>query len=96
MQGFLTQGLLRMNRAISVSLLFPNNKLEAVALSEVLSIIEPYINPRTQSKAMGLAFSILYAPEFASYLINVYNKENIKQIKLEILLLFIFIISQSI
>ena len=92
MKGVLIQGALRMNRVIAISLLCPNNKLVAVACSEIGSVIFPYINPLTQGQALGIGYSIIYAPQFANYLINLYTKKNILIIRVEIILITILII----
>ena len=93
MQGIALQGLLRMNRAMILSSLFPENQVGAIAGSEIISLIGPYLNPKTSSDALGLAFAILYTPDFSSYFLDLYTKKNLIYLHTEILvtLLFIFL-----
>ncbi len=93
MHGIALQGLLRMNRAMILSTLFPENQVGAIAGSEIISLIGPYINPKTSSDALGLAFAILYTPDFSSYFLDLYTKKNLIYLQTEILvtLLFIFL-----
>lgn len=93
MQGIALQGLLRMNRAMILSSLFPENQVGAIAGSEIISLIGPYLNPKTSSDALGLAFAILYTPDFSSYFLDLYTKKNLIYLQTEILvtLLFIFL-----
>ena len=93
MHGIALQGLLRMNRAMILSSLFPENQVGAIAGSEIISLIGPYLNPKTSSDALGLAFAILYTPDFSSYFLDLYTKKNLIYLQTEILvtLLFIFL-----
>lgn len=92
MHGITLQGLLRMNRAIILTSLVPDHKITALAGSEILSVIGPYINPKTTTQALGFAFAILYTPEFSSYFLDLYTKKNLIYLQTEILVTFLFII----
>ena len=61
MHGIALQGLLRMNRAMILTTLVPEHKIAAIAGSEILSVLGPYINPKTSQDALGFAFAILLA-----------------------------------
>ena len=63
-----------MNRVIALNLLIPNHPIIVTASSEIVSILGPYINPKTQLDALATAFAILYVPEYTSYLLNIYTK----------------------
>ena len=91
MHSIVYQGLLRINRVVALNLLIPNHPLAVTASSEIISILGPYINPKTQAHALGVAFAILYTPEFTKYLLDIYTKKNLVDIQLEICLLLLFI-----
>jgi len=92
MHGIALQGLLRMNRAMILTNLVPEHKIAAIAGSEILSIIGPYINPKTSQDALGLAFAILYTPDFSSYFLDLYTKKNLIYLQTEIFVTLVFII----
>lgn len=92
MHSIVYQGILRMNRAIALNILIPNNELIVTASSEIISVLGPYINPKTRQEAIGIGFAILYASDFSSYILNIYTKNNLVDIQKEIILLLLFII----
>lgn len=92
MHAIALQGLLRMNRAMILTTLFPEHQLGAIAGSEIISLVGPYINPKTSSDALGFAFAILYTPDFSSYFLDLYTKKNLIYLQTEILVTFLFII----
>ncbi len=85
------QGLLRMNRVIALNLLIPNHPLIVTGSCEIISILGPYINPKTQFEALNLAFAILYTPDFSSYFLDIYTKKYLVDIQVEICVLLLFI-----
>jgi len=91
MHTVIYQGLLRFNRVVALNLLIPNHLLAVTASSEIISIIGPYINPKTRLQAFNIAFAILYTPEFSSYFLDIYTKKYLVDIQIEIYLLLIFI-----
>ncbi len=91
MHGIALQGLLRMNRAMILTSLFPENQVGAIAGSEIISVIGSYINPKTGSDALGFAFAILYTPDYSSYFLDLYTKKNLIYLQTEILVTFLFI-----
>ena len=96
MHGIALQGLLRMNRAMILTTLFPENQISAIAGSEIVSLIGPYINPKTSSNALGLTFAILYIPDYSSYFLDLYTKKNLIYLQSEILVTFLFIILSNV
>jgi hypothetical protein len=92
MYGIALQGLLRMNRAMIITTLCPEHKVVAIAGSEIISLIGPYINPRTSTDVLGLAFAILYTPDYTKYFFDFYTKKNIVYLQTEILTTFLFIL----
>lgn len=92
MHGIALQGLLRMNRAMILTTLVPDHKIAAVAGSEILSVLGPYINPKTSQDALGFAFAILYTSDFTSYFLDLYTKKNLIYLQTEIFVTLVFII----
>lgn len=85
-------GILRANRMIVFNLLLPDHPVVASISSEVISVVGPYINSRTQFEALNLAFAILYTPELSLYFLNLYTKKDKINIQVEISLLIFSII----
>jgi hypothetical protein len=92
MHSIAYQGILRMNRAIALNILIPNNLLVVTASSEIISVLGPYINPKTRQEVIGTCYAIIYAPKFSKYILDIYTKKNLVDIQKEIILLLIFII----
>ena len=67
-------GLIRTNRAISACLLFPENPIKAIAISETISVISPLLDPYLLSRILGALFAIIYQPHFAYYYIKKYHE----------------------
>lgn len=91
MHSIAYQGILRFNRVVALNLLIPNHPLIVTASSEIISILGPYINPRTQYDALNLGFAILYTREISSYFLDIYTKKNLVDIKVEICILLLVI-----
>tara|TARA_B100001093_G_C26736695_1_gene974763 strand:- start:934 stop:1233 length:300 start_codon:yes stop_codon:yes gene_type:complete len=91
MHSVIYQGLLRFNRVVALNLLIPNHPLAVTASSEIISILGPYINPKTRLQALNIAFAILYTPEFSSYFLDIYTKKYLVDLQIEICLLLLFI-----
>ena len=85
--------LLRVNRAISASLLFPEHYLQAIATSEIVSVIVPFLNPELYSKILALSIILMYNPSFVWFYIK--NNENIerKYYDAELCFSFFFIVT---
>ena len=87
--------ILRLNRAIACTLLIPEHPIYAVAISEIGSVILPFMNILNYRKFIVLTIAIMYAPNFANAIISLNNMNNYSYQEKEILLLLFFIISIS-
>lgn len=87
--------LIRANRAIAVSLIFPENPLHVIAVSEVISVIGPILKPDLFPRILGTIMAMMYQPYFANYYIKKYHELNNLHNQAEIcsLLLFISVLS---
>ena len=82
--------LIRTNRAIAASLIYPEHPIQAIAISEVISVLGPFLNPNMYNKIIGIMFAIMYMPNYSSYFLNYYYKQNLLYDQAE---LFVFIMS---
>ena len=62
--------LIRSSRTIAASLIFPENPLPAIAISEVISVIGPILKPDLFPRILGTIMAIMYQPYFANYYIK--------------------------
>jgi hypothetical protein len=85
--------LVRTNRAIAASLIYPENPILAVAASETVSVIVPLLNPKKYSKMMAHIIVLLYNPNFASLILESYQNSDIIYYRSEICLLLLFCIT---
>ena len=88
--------LIRCNRAIVATFIYPNHPIIAISISEIISVIAPILNPNTLKKINGLILTIIYAPTFSHAIFNIYKNDNINKNKTELLLLIIFIFTNLI
>ena len=82
--------LVRINRAISCSLIIPNHVLEAIALSEIISVSSPIFNSKNLSRCIAHILTFIYSPNFAWYILKNYEKKDILYHQSEICLLLLF------
>ena len=87
--------LIRTNRAIAASLIYPQHPIKAIAISEVISIIGPFLNPNMYNKIIGIMFTIMYMPNYSSYFLNYYYKQNLLHDQAEICSLLLFVLIMS-
>ena len=85
--------LVRTNRALAASLMYPENPILAVAASEIVSVIVPLLNPKKYSKMMAHIIALLYNPNFASLILESYQNSDIIYYRSEICLLLLFCIT---
>ena len=85
--------LVRTNRAIAASLIYPENPVLAVAASEIVSVIVPLLNPKKYSKIMAHIIALIYNPNFASSILESYQNSDIIYYKSEICFLLLFCIT---
>ena len=82
--------LLRINRALASSLILPNEPIKAIALSETISLIGPFLNPYVYKKIINVITTLLFIPDYTSYVVNYYNQENLKYHQIEICTILLF------
>lgn len=83
---------IRTGRAITSCLLFPEYPIEAIAISELVSYIGPFINyPPVNLNIIGFTIYLIYDPMYARELIEIYKNESILLYKIELILLIIFL-----
>ena len=87
---------IRANRAIAASLIYPENTLKAIAISELSSVIIPILNPKLLPRILGTFFAIMYNPNFAHYYIKKYHELNTIHNQAEICSLLLFILTMSV
>lgn len=67
--------LIRANRALVSILIYPEHPLQAIAVSETVSIFTPLFNPIIYKKILYLTTSMLYCPTFANYILETHFKQ---------------------
>lgn len=84
---------IRVNRGISSLLIYPEHPIQALAFSEVVSVIGPFLTPKMYKKIYGLILAIMYVPSFSHHLITSYNKQFIIYNQAEICCILLFILT---
>ena len=85
-------GLIRANRAIAASLIYPEHPIQAIAISEVSSVIIPVLNPNLFPRILGTVIAAMYQPNFAHYYIKKYHELNNIHNEAEICTLLLFVL----
>tara|TARA_B100000674_G_scaffold464308_1_gene446163 strand:- start:50 stop:343 length:294 start_codon:yes stop_codon:yes gene_type:complete len=88
--------LIRANRAIAATLIYSEHPIQAIAASEIASVLIPLFNPDLFPKILSTTIAIMYNPLFADYLIKAYHKEYNNYNQAEICCLLLFILTLSI
>ena len=88
--------LIRANRAIVASLIYPEHPIQAIAVSEVASVLIPLLNPDLFPKILATTIAIMYNPLFANHLIKAYHQEYTNHNQAEICCLLLFILTYTI
>ena len=63
--------LVRSARCTSACLLFPGHQFQAIAVTEVPSVIIPLFDIEFARKAIAVTIAIMYAPSFTSALLKI-------------------------
>ena len=84
---------IRANRAVAASIIYPSHPLEAVAISEVISVFGPFLNPNYFSKISGLILSFIYAPSYGYTILKVFIEKDKIYNQTEICCLLLFILT---
>ena len=66
---------IRAGRAVSACLIYPENPVLAVSISEIISVSVPLLNPSVYNKLVGILLSMAYAPGYASFYLNGTQKQ---------------------
>ncbi len=88
--------LIRTNRAIAASLLYPDHPIQAIAISEFASVIIPILNPKLFPRILGTIIAMMYQPNFAYYYIKKYQEINTIYNQAEICSLLLFVLTLSV
>ena len=88
--------LIRTNRAIAASLIYPDHPIQAIAISEIASVIIPVLNPDLFPRIMGTVIAMMYQPNFAHYYIKKYHELNTIHNQAEICSLLLFVLTLSV
>ena len=88
--------LIRTNRAIAASLLYPDHPIQAIAISELSSVIIPILNPKLFPRILGTIIAMMYQPNFAYYYIKKYHEINTIYNQAEICSLLLFVLTLSV
>tara|TARA_B100000945_G_C20196944_1_gene509556 strand:+ start:317 stop:613 length:297 start_codon:yes stop_codon:yes gene_type:complete len=84
---------IRINRAISASLLYPQDPFKAIAASEIISVFGPLLNPKMYSKIMALTICMMCNPNFSYLFIENYQKNQALYYQTEICFSLLFILT---
>jgi hypothetical protein len=80
--------LIRLNRAIASTIILPDEPIKAIAISEIISAIEPILNFK---EFMVYTVAIMYRPEYSSEIIKIYEKRKLVYKEAEIYCLLVFL-----
>lgn len=82
--------LIRINRAVASTLILPDHPIQAIALSETITIFAPLLNPSFYSRTIAHIITFMYNPRFSWYILKNYEKGDIVYNQAEICLLILF------
>ena len=85
--------LIRINRAIASCIIYPDHPIKAIAISEIVSVVGPLLNPKNYLRILSFLLTVSNNPHFAGHIFEIYNKPFIKYNQAEIILLLIFILT---
>ena len=86
--------LIRMSRAVSACILCPENIIESIATSELVSYIGPFINyPPLDLNIIGFTMYLIYDPEYACEIMKEYKNKDKIYYRVECFCLMIFILN---
>ena len=84
---------IRFNRAIATTLIIPNETIKAIAISEIISVIGPFLNPYMYKKILSLTLVLMYIPNYSLYFMDYYNEEKLIYNQAEICSLLLFVLT---
>ena len=81
---------IRINRAVASLFVLPNEPIKAIAISEIVSVFGPFINPYMYKKIINMTIILMYIPNYSGYVLQYYKNENLKYNEAEICFLLLF------
>tara|TARA_B100000900_G_scaffold349111_1_gene315144 strand:- start:1666 stop:1965 length:300 start_codon:yes stop_codon:yes gene_type:complete len=88
--------IVRVNRAIAATLLYPQHPILNIATTEVISVFGPFLYPEMYTKIIALTLCIMYYPNYAYFFITNYQKNQNIYYQAEICTSLLFILTCSI
>tara|TARA_B100001175_G_scaffold133186_1_gene113219 strand:- start:592 stop:891 length:300 start_codon:yes stop_codon:yes gene_type:complete len=85
--------IVRINRIVAATLLYPQHPIQAIAASEVISVVGPFLNLKMYTKIMALTLCIMYHPNFSHFFIINYQKNQNIYYQAEICTSLLFILT---
>ncbi len=86
--------LIRMSRAVSACILCPDNIIESIATSELISYVGPFIRyPPIDLNIIGFTMYLIYDPEYAYEIMKDYKQKDKVYYRIEFVCLMIFILN---
>ena len=86
----------RTNRAIAASLLYTEDPIKAIAISEIISVVGPFFNKNMYVKTISLLLAMMYNPRFSQYYITNYENSQNYYYQAEICSSLLFILTLAI
>ena len=83
--------IIRSTRAVSACLIYPEHPVQAIAISEAISVIGPMLNPQIFTKIIGTMYAFMFNPSIAHYFIKKYHDINTIYNQAEICMSLLFI-----
>lgn len=87
--------IVRFSRAVSAALILHNDYLNGIAISEIGSVVLPFINISSIFEYIAYISAIMYAPQFSSAIIDKYvsniENRNLVYLQAEICTIMFFI-----
>ena len=87
--------IIRSTRAISAYLIYPEDPLTAISISETISLIGPLLNPVIYTKIISAGIALMYCPKLSYYFLDSFNKTNNLYYQAEICTSLFFILCLS-
>ena len=85
--------IIRINRALAATLLYPKHPIHAIAASETISVFGPFLNPYMYTKIMALTLCMMYYPNFSHLFIQNHQKNQNVYYQSEICISLLFILT---
>tara|TARA_Y100000592_G_C5328076_1_gene248139 strand:+ start:324 stop:596 length:273 start_codon:yes stop_codon:yes gene_type:complete len=83
-----------MSRAVSACILCPDNIIESIATSELISYVGPFIRyPPIDLNIIGFTMYLIYDPEYAYEIMKDYKQKDKVYYRIEFVCLMIFILN---